>query len=89
MQIEHDSRHIYRVQEASPDEVRDAIADADMTFKSGVWSKASIDVRSSVLAQLAQIVADKLDEFAKMESMQTGRPIREMRSQLFRVPEWL
>ena len=77
------------MQTASPDDVRTAISDAYDTFKAGTWSRAPAEVRSSVLGQLAQIVADNLSDLAKMESMQTGRAIREMNAQLARVPEWL
>ena len=83
------SHLLYRVQMSSAEDVRTAISDADDTFKSGVWSRAPTEVRSSVLGQLAQIVADNLPELAKMETLQTGRAIREMTAQLARIPEWL
>ena len=78
-----------RVQTASAEDVRTAISDAYDTFKAGTWSKAPAEQRSSVLAQLAQIIADNLPDLAKMETLQTGRAIREMTAQLQRVPEWL
>ncbi|KAJ3553034.1 hypothetical protein NM688_g3834 [Phlebia brevispora] len=81
--------HSSSVQTSSADDVRAAISDAYAVFKEGTWSKAPLDVRSSVLAQLAQNVAENIDDLAKMESLQTGRPIREMKAQLLRVPEWL
>jgi len=35
------------------------------------------------------MLEQKIPEFAKIESMQTGRCIKEMNAQLCRLPEWL
>lgn len=35
------------------------------------------------------MLEEKIPEFAKVESMQTGRCIKEMNAQLGRLPEWL
>jgi hypothetical protein len=60
-----------------------------MTYKEGSWSRISPILRSSVLFNLARIVLNKLPDLAKIESMQTGRCIKEMNAQLGRLPEWL
>jgi len=35
------------------------------------------------------MLEQRIPEFAKVESMQTGRCIREMKAQFGRLPEWL
>jgi acyl-CoA reductase-like NAD-dependent aldehyde dehydrogenase len=38
---------------------------------------------------MARLLEARIPEFAKLESLQTGRTIREMSIQLGRLPEWL
>jgi acyl-CoA reductase-like NAD-dependent aldehyde dehydrogenase len=45
--------------------------------------------RSKVLSRLARFLEERISEFAKLETLQTGRTIREMNAQLGRLPEWL
>jgi NAD-dependent aldehyde dehydrogenases len=35
------------------------------------------------------MLAERIDEFARLETLQVGRTLREMRAQLRRLPEWL
>lgn len=74
---------------ASTYDVQTAISHAQDVFKSGVWSKASAIQRSMVLSNLARSLEEKIGDFAVLESMQTGRAVREMQAQLGRLPEWL
>ncbi|KAG9017222.1 hypothetical protein FRB90_001332 [Tulasnella sp. 427] len=74
---------------ASTDEVSQTITSAKAAFDSGVWSKAPAIHRSKVLSVLARKLEAKIPEFAEIESLQTGRVIREMKAQLGRLPEWL
>ena len=66
-----------------------AVSHAQEVFKSGVWSKAPALHRSTVLSNLARNLEERIEEIAVLESMQTGRAIREMKAQLGRLPEWL
>ncbi|KAH7911552.1 aldehyde dehydrogenase domain-containing protein [Hygrophoropsis aurantiaca] len=77
------------VESASVDEVQDAVHHAHETFRSGIWSKASPIARSVVLSRLARALEERTADFARIESLQTGRTIREMNAQLGRLPEWL
>ncbi|KAH8830407.1 aldehyde dehydrogenase domain-containing protein [Flagelloscypha sp. PMI_526] len=65
------------------------IENAQKVFESGVWSRAPALQRSLVLSKLARLLEERLDEFVEMETLQTGRAIREMKAQLGRLPEWL
>ena len=58
-------------------------------FHDGAWSRADADTRYHVLSKAATILRSRLPEFIHLEVAQTGRPIREMKTQLARIPEWL
>ncbi|KAG9120495.1 hypothetical protein FRC07_003979 [Ceratobasidium sp. 392] len=77
------------VASASPTDVENAISEAQETFKSGIWSRAPALHRASVLTRLARLLEARVPDLAQIESMQTGRTIREMRVQLARLPEWI
>ncbi|KAF9058008.1 aldehyde dehydrogenase domain-containing protein [Panaeolus papilionaceus] len=80
---------IYHVESATNDDVKNAVEVAQDAFDSGVWSKAPVLTRSKVLSNLARLLEQKLPDFARIETQQTGRTIREMNAQLGRLPEWL
>lgn len=74
---------------ASSEEVEWAVSHAQTTFDSGIWSKASSIHRASVLSRLAVSLQQRIPDMARIDTMQTGRPIREMNAQMTRLPEWL
>jgi acyl-CoA reductase-like NAD-dependent aldehyde dehydrogenase len=45
--------------------------------------------RAHMLRRLGSIIGERIDPLAELESTVTGRPIREMRAQMSRIPEWL
>jgi acyl-CoA reductase-like NAD-dependent aldehyde dehydrogenase len=55
----------------------------------GGWSGLDAIDRGRLLRRLADLVAGRIEELAPLESRVTGRPIREMRAQMARIPEWL
>ncbi|TVY80768.1 NAD/NADP-dependent betaine aldehyde dehydrogenase [Lachnellula suecica] len=69
--------------------VKSIITSSLENFSSGIWSKADASTRFGVLSKAATLLRSRLPEFIDLETQQTGRPIREMRAQLSRVPEWL
>ena len=73
----------------SEQEAVKTMQDAAAAFESGIWSKAPALTRSKVLSKLADLLREKVPEFARLETLQTGRAIREMQTQLSRLPEWL
>jgi acyl-CoA reductase-like NAD-dependent aldehyde dehydrogenase len=83
------SSHMFRVLSASSYDVDTTISNAHDVFKSGVWSKTPAIHRSMVLSNIARRLEEKISDLAALESMQTGRAIREMKAQLGRLPEWL
>ncbi|KAE8378966.1 aldehyde dehydrogenase domain-containing protein [Aspergillus bertholletiae] len=76
--------------DSTPQEtVTTIVADSVQTFRTGSWSRTEPSDRFTVLSTAARILRTRLPEFIELETRQTGRPIREMRTQLSRVPEWL
>ena len=71
------------------DAVSSIIASSLQNFSSGVWSRADASTRFAVLSKAASLLRSRLPDFIILETEQTGRPIREMRAQLSRIPEWL
>lgn len=52
------------------------------------WGATPAIERAKVLERFAALLRARLDELAALEVAQIGRPIREMRAQLARLPEW-
>ena len=52
------------------------------------WGAISGAARADVLNRIAALLTERLEDFIAVEVAQTGRPIREMRAQLARLPEW-
>ena len=57
-------------------------------FDDGVWSRADPRERAAVMNRAAAMLAERVEEMAELEVMQTGRAVREMKAQLGRLPEW-
>ncbi len=53
------------------------------------WSALDSAERARHLRAFADLIGARIDELAALESAVTGRPIREMRAQMGRIPEWL
>ncbi|ELU40876.1 betaine aldehyde dehydrogenase [Rhizoctonia solani AG-1 IA] len=80
---------ITSITSASPSDVASAISSAQEVFNAGTWSRAPVIERSKALTRLARLLEAKVGELAEVESLQTGRTIREMKVQLGRLPEWI
>lgn len=75
------------VAEATADDVAAACAAAAEAFPG--WAATDTAERARLLRRLAEIIASRIQDLAELESRVTGRPIREMRAQMSRIPEWL
>ena len=78
---------VWSVAEAGTNDVAAACDAASKAFFT--WSALDSDERGRLLRALAAIVRDRMPDLAVLESAITGRPIREMRAQMSRIPEWL
>lgn len=61
--------------EASKADVDRAVEAAWKAFKE--WKKVSVQERSEILLKIADIIEEKADHFAMVETMDNGKPIRE------------
>ncbi|KAJ7180375.1 aldehyde dehydrogenase [Mycena crocata] len=77
------------VEMASEADVRQTVSGAHSIFQDGTWSRAPALERSKVLSRLARALEQRIPELAEIETLQTGRSIREMKAQLTRLPEWI
>ena len=53
-----------------------------------IWGAMSPLQRAEILNRAADILKERMPEFVEVEVAQTGRPVREMKAQLARTPEW-
>lgn len=77
------------VAEGKAEDVEWAIEAGRQAFDDGRWSRMEPRERARILNRAAQHMVAAADELAEIETISTGRPIREMRAQTQRVPEWL
>jgi phenylacetaldehyde dehydrogenase len=77
---------IANVSEGDKEDIDNAVRIASKAF--GSWGKTSGEERATILGRAAEILANRLDEFVRLEVDQTGRPYREMSAQVARLPEW-
>mmetsp|Transcript_229 Transcript_229/g.319 ORF Transcript_229/g.319 Transcript_229/m.319 type:complete len:526 (-) Transcript_229:23-1600(-) len=73
---------------ASLRHVDDAVAAAKNCFQSQEYSALGSRDRAHLLRKIAISLRNALPELVKIESECTGRPVREFKAQLARVPEW-
>ncbi len=79
---------VARVAEGDAQDVDRAISAAQRAFADGRWSRMAVRDRYRILNRLADAVETALPELATLETTCVGRPLREMRAQLGRVPEF-
>lgn len=71
-----DGREIAKVTKAGYEKAKEAIDSAEESFRS-VWSKKSLQERQSILLKLAEIVQERAEEYAMLESLNTGKTLRQ------------
>lgn len=62
---------------AGKEDVELAISSARKAFDSGPWPNISLEERKIFLLKIAQGILDKAEELAKLETLNTGKPIKE------------
>jgi len=65
-----------------------AVDAAQRAFDSGVWSAASVHHRARVLNRFADLFEADIEEFYRLETLNNGRPVRETRAQIARLPQF-
>src|SRR3989338_5685803 len=69
---------------AGKKEVESAISSARVAFDKGRWPRISWEERKNFLLRISQGILDKAGDLAKLESLNTGKPIKE--STLMDIP---
>jgi acyl-CoA reductase-like NAD-dependent aldehyde dehydrogenase len=70
------------------EDVAAAVSAAEAAARSDVWCARDPLDRGLILRRMANALAERIGFYAELESAVTGRPIREMRAQMGRLPEW-
>ncbi|MCR8848139.1 aldehyde dehydrogenase [Rossellomorea sp. SC111] len=78
------NRKLASVAKAGVEDAKHAIDAAQKTFESGVWSKMPVAERSKILCRMSDLVMEKVDELALVETLDVGKPIKESRG--FDIP---
>lgn len=78
---------IAHVVHASAADVDAAIASARRAFTDPDWAGLSIRTRARLINKLADVMEANLEELFLLETLNNGRPIRETRAQIGRVPD--
>jgi len=77
------------VAHATAADVDAAVGAARQAFDDGRWKGVRARDRARILNRAAELLAERIDDYARLETLQVGRTLREMRAQLRRLPEWL
>ena len=78
------NKKLASVAKAGGEDAKHAIDAAQKTFESGVWSKMPVAERSKILCKMSDLVMEKVDELALVETLDVGKPIKESRG--FDIP---
>jgi len=54
-----------------------AVASARSAFEAGIWAKQAPKARKGVMQRFAELIHDNLEELALLETLDTGKPIRD------------
>lgn len=73
---------------AEREDVETAVRTARWAFAEGAWRDLAPAQRARALHRFADGIERRLDDLYALESINNGRPIRETRAQVSRVPEW-
>lgn len=73
---------------ASESDVDKAVQAGQRVFDKGTWSNASVHERARTLNRFADLFEADIEEFFRLETLNNGRPVRETRAQIARLPQF-
>jgi len=73
---------------AGPEDVDAAVGAARRAFDDGPWRRAPAKERARLLRRLAELVAERADSIAQVETIDNGKLLREMQGQLRGLPDY-
>ncbi|MFZ0905819.1 MAG: aldehyde dehydrogenase family protein [Mycobacterium sp.] len=68
--------------------VNDAVARAKASFESGVWSQLPGRERAKVMWRIADLIDEHAEEFARLDSLNTGMPLMQAQLQMSTCSEF-
>jgi (Z)-2-((N-methylformamido)methylene)-5-hydroxybutyrolactone dehydrogenase len=77
-----------RIPRSTAADVDAAVAAASAAFRAPEWRGLTASARGRLLVRLADLMAERSDELAALETRDNGKLIAEMSAQLKYVPEW-
>ena len=82
-----DNSVIAQVSAGDTADIDEAVAAAANTFQTGEWSRIPPGDRSNVLMEIAEGIEANSEELAKIETLDTGIPLRQTKGQIARAAE--
>ena len=79
---------IAEVPAGDAEDVDIAVRAARRAFDQGPWPRLSRSERAGILHRFADGIEKRMDDLFRLETLNNGRPIRETRAQVGRLPEW-
>jgi betaine-aldehyde dehydrogenase len=67
---------------AAPADVDAAVTAARAAFEGGTWSNAPASARAKVLYKIAELIRSEVDQLARLEARNAGKPIRDARDEV-------
>jgi acyl-CoA reductase-like NAD-dependent aldehyde dehydrogenase len=77
------------VAEAGPEDARRAVDVAVRAFDEGPWPRTPATLRGRVLLRASTLVRERLDDLARLEARNAGKPIRDARDEIGIVADTL
>src|SRR5919106_4434420 len=71
-----------------PDDVDRAVRAARRAFDDGPWPRLERSERARLLHRFADRIEERIHDLFRLETLNNGRPVRETRAQVGRLPEW-
>jgi acyl-CoA reductase-like NAD-dependent aldehyde dehydrogenase len=70
------------------EDVDRAVQAARRAFDEGTWSRMERSERAKAMHRFADRIEARMDDLFRLETLNNGRPVRETRAQVARLPEW-
>src|SRR5918992_1878673 len=70
------------------EDVDRAVRAARRAFEDGPWPRMERSQRAKLLHRFADRIEERMEDLFRLETLNNGRPLRETRAQVGRLPEW-
>jgi aldehyde dehydrogenase (NAD+) len=84
-----DGRVFATIPRSAAEDIDQAVCAARSAFDKGVWSNIVPAARGRVITRLSQLVLNHMDELTQLESLDTGKPIKQSRADIMALARYL